>query len=704
MRLSVSDVDGITHIKEIYTAHTLPISKIMKGVSIVQGNKDRYYNIACAFDIETTSVDCEKPYGFMYHWQFCLGSEVCFGRTWEEFQTLIQRLQYYNYYGRAKFAIYAHFLGFEFQFMRNFIDYTSLFARKVRSPLNIRMDSIEFRCSYYLSNMSFSEFCKNSKLCKFHKKGKDTYDYTKYRDHNTPLTQAELEYCYCDVKGLCECIETLMLEDTIGSIPLTSTGYVRREFRQAVLSNPENQKQLKKTRLSVEQYQLANKIKRGGNTHAQITWSGHLLSRVKSQDIKSSYPACMLLDKYPITKFTKVTCNTKEKFRHWIDTKACMFTFVADGVQLKTLDHIPYIDSAHCTTKIEAKFDNGRVLSAKRIEMSVTDIDWKIIENQYDFKGGVVVTEMHIAEYGMLPLEMRTLLLEYFHTKCELEYQLKVVLKGREHTQEYKDLQFLYNKFKNKINAVYGMCVTDITSPEIAIVDGKWKPQKVDPETALNKYYSSRNSFLSYQHGIWVTCHARRRLQECLDQIGRSVVYIDTDSIKYIDDYDYVFERSNKKIMKELRDNELDIIFKIKKDGYPEKEFAIGIWDKEDGYDRFITWGAKKYCGEKDGVCTVTVAGLSKEKGSEELMEGKGIEDFVLDKKFLNSGRTSHYYNDEKTHKIRSSGDLLLNGSNVAVLPATYTLGLSDEYSGLVGELAGKKGEDRIYVELDWEA
>ena len=56
-------------------------------------------------------------------------------------------------------------------------------------------------------------------------------DYKKLFTPNTLLTMSELGYCYNDVMGLYEAIIYLLKEDTLVTIPLTSTGYVRRECR-----------------------------------------------------------------------------------------------------------------------------------------------------------------------------------------------------------------------------------------------------------------------------------------------------------------------------------------------------------------------------------------------------------------------------------------------------------------------------------------
>ena len=93
------------------------------------------------------------------------------------------------------------------------------------------------------------------------------YDYSKVRFPWTPLTDYELEYCVTDVQSLVECMKIKMDNDhdNLQTIPLTSTGYVRRDCREA----------LKPLFLDIREmlpceaeYRLLRQAFRGGNTHA----------------------------------------------------------------------------------------------------------------------------------------------------------------------------------------------------------------------------------------------------------------------------------------------------------------------------------------------------------------------------------------------------------------------------------------------------
>ena len=178
----------------------------------------RYINTPMAFDIECTTLEKYRDNGdrygegFMYHWQLCLCNKVVFGRRWEEFITFMDRLikardNAFPNIG-VIIPIFVHNLSYEFQFIKDFFKWNNVFCKQKHKVIYARTDSnIEFRCSFFLSNMSLQKMCENSVRC-VHYKLVDTYDYKKMRTPVTPLTEEEKAYCYNDVRGLCECIES----------------------------------------------------------------------------------------------------------------------------------------------------------------------------------------------------------------------------------------------------------------------------------------------------------------------------------------------------------------------------------------------------------------------------------------------------------------------------------------------------------------
>ena len=125
-------------------------------------------------------------------------------------------------------------------------------------------NSFEYRCSYLQTNMNLRSFCEKMGVHSYKLK----MNYDKKRYWYTDLTSKELAYCINDVKGLVEAITKEMErdEDNLYTIPLTSTGYARRDAKQAM--RKVSRTYLKNQMPSWEIYKLCREAFRGGNTHA----------------------------------------------------------------------------------------------------------------------------------------------------------------------------------------------------------------------------------------------------------------------------------------------------------------------------------------------------------------------------------------------------------------------------------------------------
>ena len=93
--------------------------------------------------------------------------------------------------------------------------------------------------------------------------------------------------------------------------------------------------------------------------------------------------------------------------------------------------------------------------------------------------------------------------------------------------------EYEYAKSKNRLNSSFGMTIQKLAIDEITYTD-KWEESKKELCEVLDFYYKSKNSFLIKQQGIYVTDHARRRLQESINICGADYVYGDTDSCKLL--------------------------------------------------------------------------------------------------------------------------------------------------------------------------
>jgi hypothetical protein len=666
------------------------------------GHQTAYIGDFGTFDIETTTyqmsiIDNEPQYNaFMYHWQFCIDDKVIIGRTWGEFLSLLEGLKaYLGLSQNKKFVIYVHNLSFEFQFFRNFVSLSNVFSLERRKVVKCIVNEVfEFRCSWKLSNMSLQKFVSNTPGALYWKK-KGDLDYKIERTPKTPLTNEELAYCYNDVRGLREAIKYLLKSehDTLATIPLTSTGYVRREFRSAINKNKANHYLFKDLRLTPFQYALLKTATRGGNCHCNPVLSGavddrNVFNDVGSYDMSSAYPAVMTQCKFPMSPFLK-----REDDKSIIDkciedgSHALLIDCVFYDLKIKTLNTVPYIPKAKCTKLWEPRIDNGRVLSADFCGMVMTDIDWKIIVSQYSFTH-VDILNLYSAKYDYLPIELRQKVIEQYTDKCKLKW----------------GDPYLYMKYKNKINADFGMMLTDICRREISYDENsKENPFSLEPwniEASMARYYNSRNSFLAYQWGVWVTAHCRRRLQKAIDRIGIDSFYCDTDSLKYLGEHDEDFEALNEEILSEAEKCQLLTSCDVTDPEGKLHHFQLGIWEKEKTYETFKSLGAKKYAytyefdkdGNPDPNLHITVAGLSKEKGGKWLTEHGGMEKFNT-RTIIPAGASgrsvSSYIDHSNPYILYFKGEKILTGSAIAIYETSYTFSITSEYQELLADLEG---------------
>ncbi len=670
-------------IVKAYNQEDFPYNRIKKANPLIQPTK-KYISHLMTFDIETSTIEKTDGSfeGYMYHWQVCIDGFVCFGRTWKEFLTFLRKMNraLKNYNEQHKLICYIHNFSYEFQFIYSWIKLTDVFAIDKRKPLKaISKDfNIEFRCSYLLSNMNLKKFIENTPNAHYFK-GTGDLDYKKIFIPNTLLSMSELGYCYNDVMGLYEAIIYLLKEDTLESIPFTSTGYVRRECRTNMRKNKKNRKQFLDLKLDDKLYQLCKDAFRGGNTASNRYKTNFINYDVSSYDMSSAYPYAMISGLYPITPFQEETITSLDMLDDYNNCYCTLAYYSFENVKLKKGIPFPYIPYSKCIEFIAPSYDtqfkgkeycyNGRVLEADFIKIAMTNYDYQIFINQYEYdEENVRVEDFYYSHKGFLPKELINTVLEFFTLKSQLKG-----IDGKEYE---------YMKSKNKLNSLYGMIVTDIIRQENLFND-QWEKGE---NSTLEEYYSKRNNFLTYQWGLFVTAICRTNLQKAIDKIGLDCVYIDTDSVKFVGEHDEVFEQINQEMIDWCTAN--DIINYVKVGDY---KYFLGLYDKEKGYDEFVTLGAKKYAFKQTNKIGITVAGLNKKSGAQELERKGGLSNFKIGTEFIDSGRKTVYYNDDKKHFLTVQGCQIENASNIALVDTTYTLGMSDVMLSILNGLESEE-------------
>ena len=634
--------------------------------------KKSYRDIIIAFDIETSLIPF-TDHSHMYIWQMQVGNiGTVFGRTWDEFIKFCAEL-ILDMGENQYIVVYVHNLAFEFQFLAGIYNFTmdEVFAVKSRKVIKCEMyEHIEFRCSYALTNMSLEEFTKKMKVEHVKKPGEDI-DYKVYRTNTTPLDNKAMQYCQNDVLGLYEAL-TVQLNndgDNLYTVPMTSTGYVRRETKQAL--RMVNHNYIRNQIVPYEIYILLREAFRGGNTHANRFYSGQILHDVKSYDRASSYPDVQCNQQFPIAEFKRGQDSIKyalaliEKNRPFI----CRVAF--DNIRLTDkFWPIPYLSKDKSRNIKAGLFDNGRILSAEHAETTVTDVDLKILFDEYSFDN-VYVSDVYYSRYGKLPPA-------YIHN-IEKYFRGKTSLKGT-------DDDYNYMKSKNLLNSIYGMSAQDPVKQSILYDAGNFRLDTVPNEELYNKYM--KRAFQPYQWGVWTTAHARKALEDGIKIAGHNCIYVDTDSVKFIGDAD--FSEFNKRAINLSKQSHAFA------DDIKGKTHYMGVYEQEQTYSRFKTLGAKKYVYEyEDGEVHCTIAGVNKKLGGAELMNvsretGKDpLQLFTDGFVFKLAGGNEVIYNDfpnDEEIELYVNGKKEIITRNESIIESEYTVGIPDEYAALLAE------------------
>ena len=663
------------------------ISKTRKGVE--------YYSIPCSFDIETSSFyENSEKRAIMYCWQFSILGHCCMGRTWQEFIALMKYINDTLYLSEdRKLIIYVHNLSYEFQFMRMYFEWINVFSLEKRKPIKAEIsENIEFRCSYILSNYSLSNLAKNLTTYNGLSKMIGDLDYSKLRHSKTPLTKKEIGYCINDVLIVVAFIQEEMERlGNITKLPLTKTGYVRRYVRNSVLYGSDNNRYEKKKNfhkyhrlmrsltISADDYKQLLRAFQGGFTHASVLHSNRLLNCVDSFDFTSSYPYVLVSEKFPMSKPMEVKPKNEKIFRDYLKYYCCFFDVEFFGLSPKiTYDN--YISESKCYEKRNVVSQNGRVVSADYIRMTVTEIDFKIIEQFYTYDH-MRVSDMKIMRKAYLPKELIKSIL--------FLYQDKTKLKGVEGEEVN------YMQSKGMLNSVYGMMVTAIVKAETTYNNNEWGEVPPDFETEIEKYNDKKNRFLFYPWGVWCTAYARRNLISGILEFQEDYVYSDTDSIKclnakthmdYINRYNGICDRKMERVSK-LYDIDMSLFAPqdIKGISHP-----LGYWDFETEnkqYQKFKTLGAKRYM-YFDGKLHITVSGIGKKIGCEYIEKHfddpfKAFSDGLEIPKG-ETGKMIHTYIDESiSGTVTDYNGVQCRYSELSFIhmeDAEYSLSISDRY------------------------
>ena len=560
----------------------------------------------------------------------------------------------------------------EFQYLKGLFDLGEhdVFASDLRRIIRFTaLGNIEFRCSMMLSNMTLKQFTHSMHVEHEKLDGSDIYDKQYYPWSDLP--EHVLQYSAYDVIGLVEAVKAKMRldGDTLCTIPLTSTGYPRRDMKYAMKYYPHTKLMEMLPDLTV--YDMLVEAFRGGDTHANRYYAGSIVENVSSADRSSSYPDVMCNCMFPMGAWTELTADRPTLLKEMNEGKNALLIHIRlTDVRLKDkYNGDPYIPRDKCRSIWHARYDNGRVLEAEELEMIVTDIDFYIINHDYHWSD-LEVLRLYASEYDFLPACFVKVITNY--------YEQKTKLKG----DKEKDME--YNKAKALLNGLYGMLAMKPLRKTLIFRDGAMhEDESQSREELLEQAY--RKAYSSYAWGVWVTAWARYRLWEGIQIVGHDrFIYCDTDSVKYISDASVSWHAFNT----ERKSNSI-YSGSLAKDAAGQIHY-MGVYEPDGLYKRFSTLGAKRYAYEDlDGVLHITIAGVAKEAGAVELGKLENFKDGFI---FMNSGKTASSYVDKPfTDRLVYWEDGIKREIEVTpyilISETSYYMSMTDEYKELIGLL-----------------
>ncbi len=649
-----------------------------------------YYEIHCAFDIETTNI-INKKLSFMYIWQFQLNDLTILGNKWIDFVNLLEMLQKVLKLNKThRLIVWVHNLKFETQFMRKWLDITEVFAREVREPMYIVHNScIEFHDSMMISGSSLEQLAKTYTKTK---KLKGDLDYNVLRNSGDArkMTKKEIAYCENDVRILKEFSEFIWKTyiKPFNFLPLTKTGIVRKKIKDKVTDD--NRNAIHYCYPSHNLYKLMmNYGFRGGFVHANCIYVNKTLSEIDSFDITSSYPASMYHNYFAMDKFRKVklSCITKDSFNECVEKMSCIILISFYDVKNRTTHSIE--STSKCIELVNPIRDNGRIVTCDKMTVCINQIDFKIYKMFYKWSK-IEIHEMYVTRQGRLPKYLLNVLFESYNGKNELKKR------GLKDTIEYK-------LKKEEVNSMYGCCVTKHPEYDILLND-EWE------SVPTSKSYEDiiERDFLLPQWGCEITSYSRYKLlkmiydMDCLNRDKYNcnisdIIYSDTDSIKFKNGWKYynLFNEVNGKI--EKMNYELF-------NGNPNM-LDLGTFDNESevqglpAYRTFKTIGAKRYIAVKNkkekNEFESTIAGLGKQmlvtfyrKNRYKFKrECKSIFDIFADGLQIDfTGKLASCYNDEETN-FNVNGELMREKSSLALYPVEFKLTLDSAWINYLNSL-----------------
>ena len=588
-------------------------------------------SVPICLDTETShNHNEENPKTWLYQWGIEFNGGLYYGRTPEQLIYFLNSIiDYYGLNEHKRVIIFVHNLSYDYSYLPLYLynEYdnpTNVLATDERHIFMLRYNSgLEFRCSYKLSNKSLDKWARD--LNTRHKKLVGTIDYDLIRNQTDKLYKADWKYLFYDCIVLSECIikQLEIYNDTLKSIPYTSTGYVRREIQRSYKGTNHhksngNREKFIKTRMYEWDY-LANRLEfSGGLTIGNILLRNEKIKgTIRHRDFRSAYPSKQRTMKFAMGQwlFYARDCGL-EQCKSLTDNYCVLLKVYISNVALLKGCTAPYLQASHCRQATTENYKdiaiNGRVIKCTGgFELCLFYEELHLILSQYHC--GYKILECYINKKDYLPKWLTDVIDKHFKNKSDKKDTLKKYKdnKGND-IATIIELETDLMKSKNVINGIYGVSATDPVRENFSIDKNVMKKSKMNISEALDKFYGNYNSCMRYSWGCLTTMYVRMELMYLISEIigYDNFIYSDTDSIFYIStpEIEEKLEEYNKKCY----DNAISIGAYITTDNGKIINYS-SFDDEEEDIIEFKYLHSKCYAYvTADGQLHSTIAGVQK--------------------------------------------------------------------------------------------